>query len=219
GGTTYQWVPSTGLSNANIANPVASPLLTTTYTVVVSNNNCTATASVTVTVIPKPTVNAGIDQTILSGNTIQLKPTITGSNLQYKWLPATYLDDPTIPNPIASPTQDITYTLYVTSQQGCFTVSDDIAIKVNANITPTNTITPNGDGINDVWNIPGLSTYPSCVVNIYNRYGKLLFTSLGYAKAWDGKYNNAVVPSGTYYYTIDLKNGSKVISGWIAVVK
>jgi gliding motility-associated-like protein len=57
------------------------------------------------------------------------------------------------------------------------------------------------------------------MVNVFNRYGTPIFKSIGYSKAWNGEYNNQPVSAGTYYYTIDLKDGSKIISGWIAVIR
>lgn len=219
GGVTYQWSPATGLSNANIANPVASPTGTTTYTVTASNGTCTSAASTTVTVIPKPTVNAGADQIIVLGDKAQLNATVTGTNLQYNWVPATNLSNPNILNPIATPTADITYTLYVTSPNSCFVVTDDVFIKVYPLLSIPNTFTPNNDTVNDTWNIAGLGYYSGCLMQIYNRWGALLFKSIGYGTPWDGKYNGAPVPVGVYYYIIDLKNNTKPLSGWVEVLR
>jgi gliding motility-associated-like protein len=82
-----------------------------------------------------------------------------------------------------------------------------------------NTFTPNGDGINDTWVIGALDYYPGCTVNIFNRWGRKLFSSIGYAIPWDGKYNGANLTSGTYYYVIDPRNGKTVISGWVTIIR
>ncbi len=82
-----------------------------------------------------------------------------------------------------------------------------------------NAITPNGDGINDIWNISSLRYYPSCTVNIYNRYGSLIYNSVGYPKSWDGTYNGSPLPVGTYYYIIDLKNGKKPLAGYVTILR
>jgi gliding motility-associated-like protein len=101
--------------------------------------------------------------------------------------------------------------------------SNAIYITLNAaslcTIVIPNTITPNGDGINDVWNITSLQRYPQCLVNIYTRYGTKVYSSVGYPKAWDGTYKNGALPVGTYYYVIDLKNGEKPLSGFITIVR
>ncbi|MBS1524807.1 MAG: beta-propeller fold lactonase family protein [Bacteroidetes bacterium] len=82
-----------------------------------------------------------------------------------------------------------------------------------------NTFTPNGDGVNDFWDIGALTSYPQCLVSIFTRYGSLVFQSKGYPKPWDGTYMNSPVPTGTYYYIIDLQNGSPLLSGFVAVVR
>ncbi len=82
-----------------------------------------------------------------------------------------------------------------------------------------NTFTPNGDGINDTWEIKYLDYYPKSTVNIFNRWGQKLYSSVGYSIPWDGKYNGQVLPVGTYYYMIDPKNGQPVISGWVAIIR
>ncbi|WP_448701696.1 gliding motility-associated C-terminal domain-containing protein [Mucilaginibacter sp. AW1-3] len=219
GGTSYVWSPATGLSNTNIANPIASPATTTTYTVTASNGTCSSTAFTTITVIPKPVVSAGDDRIIVLGDKVQLNATATGSNLQYNWVPATGLSNPNILNPIATPSADITYTLYVTSPNNCFVVTDDVFIKVYPPLSIPNTFTPNNDSINDTWNITGLGYYSDCLVQIYNRFGTRLFKSIGYNTPWDGKYNGYPVPVGIYYYIIDLKNHTNALSGWVMVLR
>jgi len=130
GGTTYSWLPTTGLSNASIANPVASPAATTTYTVTASNGACTSTDMVVVTVNPVPVANAGADAAICSGTNTTLGAT---GGTSYTWLPATGLSSTTIANPVASPAATTTYT--VTVSNGTCTATDAVIVTVNA--TPT----------------------------------------------------------------------------------
>ncbi len=86
-------------------------------------------------------------------------------------------------------------------------------------IVATNGFTPNGDGINDVWDIPALSAYPNCTVKVYSRSGKLVFQSVGYSKPWDGTYANAPLATGTYYYLIEPKNNQKTLSGSLTIIR
>jgi len=90
---------------------------------------------------------------------------------------------------------------------------------VAAGIIIPNTFTPNGDGINDTWNIKYIENYPNCTIDIFNRYGTKLYTSVGYPIPWGGKYNGANLPVGTYYYIINLGNGQSVISGYVAIIR
>lgn len=82
-----------------------------------------------------------------------------------------------------------------------------------------NAFTPNGDGVNDVWNIESLSAYPQCLVSVYSRNGNLVFQSRGYAIAWDGTYKGSLVPVGTYYYVIDTQPGTQELAGYVAVLR
>jgi len=82
-----------------------------------------------------------------------------------------------------------------------------------------NAFTPNGDGINDLWDITALQAYPGCIISIYNRYGALIYNSVNYAKAWDGTVNGKKLAVGTYYYVIDLKNGKKPLAGSVTILR
>ncbi|WP_162276901.1 gliding motility-associated C-terminal domain-containing protein [Mucilaginibacter pedocola] len=81
-----------------------------------------------------------------------------------------------------------------------------------------NTFTPNGDGVNDLWNIPGLGSYPSATVNIFNRNGQSVYQSVGYAKPFDGTRNGKQLPTGVYYYIITLRKG-EVLSGYVTILR
>jgi gliding motility-associated-like protein len=220
GGTGYSWSPATGLSSTTIADPVASPTDTTIYTVTVSNSDaCTSTAKVTVNVEQKPTANAGADKVMTQGQSVTLNGKAKGTDVSYYWTPNEYLSSDTVLNPVASPPSDITYTLHVVSNVGCGAeATDDVFVRVYKSITIPNTFTPNGDGVNDTWDITALSTYPQSLTQVFNRYGTIVYQSTGYAIPWDGKVNGQVVPSGTYYYKIDLKNGN-IFSGWLLVMR
>jgi len=83
----------------------------------------------------------------------------------------------------------------------------------------TNAFSPNNDGINDKWNLPFLDQFADCRVQIFNRYGQIVFTSVGYNKPWDGTTNGRTAPVGTYYYIIDLRNGERPITGYVVLLR
>ncbi len=80
-------------------------------------------------------------------------------------------------------------------------------------------ISPNGDGKNDVWLIPGIEQYPNNVVQIFNRWGNLVYEQKGYTNndPWTGQWNGKELPDGTYFYLIELGNNAGRLSGWVVV--
>ena len=113
------------------------------------------------------------------------------------------------------------YKVIVTDMNGC-TIRDSVKLNpINETclIIP-NAISPNGDLINDVWNIGMKELYPSMEVKIFNRWGESIWTSeKGYPKPWDGKSNGSELPIDSYHYIIDLHNGSKPLIGNVTIVR
>jgi gliding motility-associated-like protein len=165
-----------------------------------------------------PLVNAGPDRFILQGGSTTLLGSGTTNSVTYQWSPATALNSSTVLQPVASPVEDITYRLSMTSAAGC-KAFDDVTVTVLKTPVIPNTFSPNGDGIHDTWVIPYLNTYPGATVDLFNRYGQLVFHSIGYNKPWDGTFNGKGVPVGTYYYVIDPKNGRKQMAGFVDVIR
>lgn len=117
--TTYVWTPATGLSNDSIANPVASPSNTTTYTLVAKNGHCAPfdNPTVTVTVQSLPTVTV-TPSTATICDTASTGVTLTASGAAtYSWSPSTGLSADDVANPVATPTATTTYT--VTGSNAC----------------------------------------------------------------------------------------------------
>ncbi|MBP6022308.1 PKD domain-containing protein [Ferruginibacter sp.] len=132
----YQWTENPAgntLSNPTIKNPTATPLVTTTYTVVGSIGKCVAQNSITVTPIPYPDADAGADQTICLGQSAQLN---AGGGSSYSWTPAAFLNNRLIPNPVSiSPTSSVRYVVTVTDILGCPKPVKDTVIVTVAVIT------------------------------------------------------------------------------------
>lgn len=107
GGVSYLWSPVTGLSNPNIANPIASPVATTTYFVTVTDGNaCAYKDSIKITIKSSALFSVSPDQNVCEKNSKQL---IASGGNSYLWQPSTYLDNPNIANPLSTP--DVT-TIY-----------------------------------------------------------------------------------------------------------
>ncbi len=220
GSGSYNWSPATALSAIDIANPVASPADTTAYILTITDNrNCKAYDTVIVNILKKPTANAGPDKAIMEGNATKLDASSTGGAANAVWLPNYAIDNNTLLQPIVHPSSDTTYTLTITSQYGCGIASDKVFVKVFQKVAVPNAFSPNGDGINDVWDIKKLNAYPGAEVFVYNRYGQPVFHSTNYTKPWNGTFNNSPLPFGTYYYLIDVKNGLPKLSGWVMIMR
>ncbi|MCB9173071.1 MAG: gliding motility-associated C-terminal domain-containing protein [Flavobacteriales bacterium] len=177
---------------------------------------CNDFDTICVTYNPQPIANAGIDVTIVEGNSTQLNATGGGT---YVWTPSTGLSDTTISNPIANPMVTTTYTVTVTSPDGC-TSQDSVKVTVIPTIRFPDGITPNGDGKNDTWVIDYIDQYPDAIVEIYNRWGEMLFRSDNYQNDWNGTYNGQNLPVGTYYFVIELNDGkTKPFTGPLTVLR
>ncbi len=185
-----------------------------------NNHGCRSTTyTKTVSVNPYPPVNAGPDKFVLQGGQVTLTPVLTATMpVTYQWTPSQYLNNATIPNAIASPPDDITYTLRITTDKGC-SATDNVFIKVLKLPAIPNIFSPNSDGMHDTWVIDYLDSYPGCTVDIFNRYGQKIWHSEGYANPWDGTINGRPVPVGTYYYIVSPKNGRKQMAGYVDIIR
>lgn len=123
-GLNYSWSPITGLDDSNIANPIAYPTATTTYTLTVSSGSCSYTVgSVTVAVSGAAGVSVAGDNKSISCGASTIIGTNSSDGISYSWSPTTGLDDPNIKMPTASPTVTTTYTLTVMGCNGTLVTS------------------------------------------------------------------------------------------------
>jgi gliding motility-associated-like protein len=182
-------------------------------------NNTALSNAITVKIFTIPSVTLPISQSVTSGKSIILNPVTNGNIIKYNWAPATGLSNTFVKNPVVTPLNDISYSLTVTSPEGCTSTASTSITVLGGKINISNTFTPNNDGVNDTWAIPNLVHYSSCTVDVFNRYGKKVFYIVGYAHPWDGRHNDILVPVGVYYYIIDLKDGSAVLTGSITIIR
>ena len=163
------------------------------------------TICVIVNTLPEP--DAGSDFLLISGESVVIggSPT-TDPGFDIAWIPSTYLNDTSAQNPLVQAIDTATlYYVMVTDTNGCVGY-DSAFVDLYPNIfTPTG-FSPNGDGLNDGWEIDFIDMYPDCDVEIFNRWGQQLFYNQGYTQKWDGKYNGKDLPEGTYYYIIRLNH-------------
>jgi gliding motility-associated-like protein len=98
--------------------------------------------------------------------------------------------------------------------------TDSVTVTLQPTIEIPSGVTPNGDGKNDIWTLKGIELFPNCVVELYNRWGEVIFESKGYSVKWDGTYKGKMLPVGTYYYIIDLNDPEiPVYTGSVTIMR
>ncbi|WP_298360884.1 gliding motility-associated C-terminal domain-containing protein [Runella sp.] len=174
-----------------------------TYTINDAKSCVNGSTKQTAEVVTAPVVNLGPDQDISSKSSVQLnKNGNLGAAYTYQWTPPLGLDLSTSASPFASPDKTTTYSLKVTDANGCSN-KDDITIGISQGVHIPDVFTPNGDGLNDTWEIKGLEEFPETEVLIYDRWGHAIFESTKERKAiFDGTYNGTSLPTGSYAYVI-----------------
>ncbi len=225
---TYLWSPPYGLSDTLAPNPLAFPDVSTIYNVYVVNDfDCEIWDTTEVIVLDDiPGLSGFADpDTIYLGQSTQLIST-NSIDYSYEWFPSNSLNDPTIYNPMATPSETTDYTLVVTSPNGCtnsiilrVVVLDPICL--DPYIFLPNSFTPNNDGENDQLRLMG-NIIDEMYLTIYDRWGQKVFESNDQNIAWDGSFKGKALPPDVYGYYLQVKctNGEELFKkGNIALLK
>lgn len=219
GGDFYSWTPADSVDNPNIFNPQVLATDTITYYLTVTVGTCEAVDSVVVNINPPPVLDAGEDEQILQGGSVNLNANGIVTGWTYEWSPTEFIDNPSISNPNVTPEETTMFYVTVTDDNGC-TTTDSVLVEVLPSIVFPDGITPNGDGINDTWIIDNISNYADAVVEVYNRWGQQLYVSEpGYPVPWDGRYKGKDLPVGTYYFVIHATDLEEAFTGPITIVR
>ena len=200
---TYQWF----LDGSIISTATNYDLTINTegvYTVEVTNSNgCVRTRTITVTASDIATINDIEIVDLSDDNSVTVIVTGLG-NYEYSLDNIDYQSSNIFQN-IASGI----YTVYVRDLNGCGVATEEISV-----LGIPNYFTPNGDGINDYWNIKGVNSNfnINTTIHIFDRYGKLLKQISPLSQGWDGTFNGVQMPSSDYWYSIQLEDG-RVLKG------
>ena len=220
GGDLFLWWPEDGLSNPTIPNPIATVNDTVTYVLTTTEaSGCISKDTITLAVHADLGIDAGQDTTVAKGQALTLNAS-GGPFVSYQWLPESGLDNPTSQSPSLVANEDIRYYVIGSTTEGC-QETDSINISIAGGLVIYSGFTPNGDNRNDLWDIDFIDYYPNIVVMVYDRWGRQVFYSKGYSseKRWDGRFNDEELPIGTYYYVIDLNDGSEPYKGPVTIVR
>jgi gliding motility-associated-like protein len=177
---------------------------------------CSGTDTKLARISPPPRLEIPKTLVVLRGDSVEIKTSIP-QNTTVTWFPSIGLSNPQSARPHASPDRTTTYKITVTTEQGC-AVEGEVTVTV-IDLTIPNGFTPNNDGANDTWEIAGIKEYPNCTVEIFNRWGNVIYSNKGYETPWDGKWNGESVPVGAYYYHIYLREVEYKLTGSLNVIR
>jgi gliding motility-associated-like protein len=190
------------------------------------SNTASGTQTITVNAIPDAPI-AGNDSTYCSAWTL-VPMTATGTGGTMTWYSSTGTVLGTGNSFTPSSTQGTTVYYVTETLLGCEGASSEVMITINmCDITTPTAFTPDGDGVNETWQILDLDVvYPDNVVRIYNRWGNLIYEhdsskdGAYSANAWDGTYKGEALPVGSYYFAIEFNNEDKDTStGTVTILK
>ena len=214
GATNYsvEWMEVTnGVSNTlSITDtllhcPLVAALDTLVF--VATDLNCSSADTIEVLTHSLPVVDAGPDYLESYGTPIVIGGSPTSGYGPYQWTPTTNFTDTSgiEANPELIVLFSQNYVVTVTDTNGCVN-SDTVYVELLPEIIFPNGFSPNGDGINDTWQLDLMTDFPECVIEVYNRWGQQLFISIGDLQQFDGRYKGKDLPVGTYYYIIVLNH-------------
>ncbi len=167
-----------------------------TYTLTATNYqqgqlSCTATATITVIVSESPTISGIIIGDLQRNNSVEV---VTAGEGEYEF----QLDAGPFQNSgIFSNVAPGMHTVAVNDPKGCGMLTETITV-----VGFPKFFTPNGDGVNDLWHVIGVTTLRDAVVRVYDRYGKLLKQMEADFPGWDGTYNGQLLPSSDYWFKL-----------------
>lgn len=166
-------------------------------------------------------LDAGPDFNIFSGEEVMLLGSTDATD--YYWEPAINISNTNSLTPVVFPEETTVYTLFASDSLCSLTSS--CTVFVEQKLVIPNTFSPNADGINDTWEILGIEKFPDAYVQIFTRWGQLVYQTTGYSKDkfWNGKVNNngRMLTESVYYYVLDLRSNeyNEPLKGTITIIK
>ena len=102
------------------------------------------------------------------------------------------------------------------------TVQNEFVIQVENNLSDLGAhkiFSPDGNGINDYWEVENLDIIQGCELVVFNRFGQTVYQSSDYHNDWDGTYNGSPLPEADYYFVIKCEENSNSTSGGIRIIR
>lgn len=208
GGDSYSWSFNGLYQNINVSTLRGKPAISGFYTAAIQDKICkmdtVINAVVEVKALPKLVLTKSNDIDCLQG---EAKLNVSGANT-YSWSPAGLLSNSFAPNPVVKTDSTTRFYLYAKAPNGCVN-TDSITVNVfkgnRSDFPVVSAFTPNGDGKNDCFRIMYWGYIHSFSMQVFNRWGQLIFQTTNPTECWDGKFNGEPQPGGTYVYMINAK--------------
>ncbi|MDR0802268.1 gliding motility-associated C-terminal domain-containing protein [Fluviicola sp.] len=202
GGVSYMWSPTPySFLWPDKSEVLVKPFVPTKYIVTGTDQyGCVDTASVWVDLFPLPFVQTNPDVYAAMGEAVQLSAT-SNTAVSYVWSPAEYLSCNVCQNPVTQPDKPITFTVIVYDVNGC-TAADQVHVFYDAIIYVPNTFTPDHNGTNETFFALGVNI-KDFQLEIFNRWGELIYTGDALSQMWDGTYAGMPSPDGVYTWKIE----------------
>jgi gliding motility-associated-like protein len=174
------------------------------YSLQIRSADCDTTLLLQLEAYPAPEVEAWPgDTTILYGDTIQLH---ASGATRYAWWPLKHIPDAGVTDPYVWPKVNTTYFVIGRNDYDCVdTARVQVTIDYNLPDWVPNAFSPNGDGVNDLFRVAGLTYQQLLQFRVYNRFGQLLYSGTDPGGGWDGTYKGQPCELGTYYYFVELQ--------------
>lgn len=218
GADYYSWLPYYSVIDASASSTLVNAPFSQWIKVVGTDvNGCADTDSLYMNILPLPEVDAGPDQyfnypsnTTLTGNTF---------GLNYNWSPASGLSCTDCAYPTAIPSEPMWYHLSTTDNLGCVG-SDSVYVHPYFPVYVPNALTPNGDGLNDVFLVAG-ENLAGFHIQIFDRWGLLVFESKNPNEPWLAGYKDYFVPNDVYTWRLsfDSLERRQELIGHVTVIR
>jgi len=167
---------------------------------------CAYSETITINPPTLPLINLGVDEELNLGDSLDITPQLSNSDVSIQWLPNTYLDCDTCINVTSKPFEMVTYTALITDDDGC-TALDTITLSVDrrSKVYIPNAFSPNNDGNNDLFSVYTDASIQSIIqFEVFDRWGNKVFSLDSTTKAWNGTYRGENAPTGVYVYFVEV---------------
>ncbi len=199
GGKNYRWEPAELVEDPDSASTIARAKSSMEFLAIVSDSlGCRDTGKASVTVSRNPELWAGSDRKVEWGSKITLSA--EGEKGNYVWHPGHFFEDSASSSVSFRPKDHGVFWVELTDSNGCRTI-DSLLIEVSGSLYAPNAFTPDGDGINDEWQVKG-EKIEKFHLRIYDRWGELLFETRDMSDGWSGKVDGHRAKPDVYVYKI-----------------